>query len=199
MPEYERIREFIENLDTPDDAARGYLEIHLDRIATTLSLVPPPNSKGRALELGTYMHMAPALHCVAGYDDVRGAYYGPLGSSDRKQVSANGRVIFEGRIDLFNAEKDRYPYDDATFDTVLACEIIEHLLHDPMHLLFECHRVLRSEGTLIVTTPNVASATAVARSLEMSGNPQLYSKYADPRGALRKRSSAICANIQRWS
>jgi hypothetical protein len=33
-----------------------------------------------------------------------------------------------------------------------------------------------------LTTPNIASFTAVARVLEQSGNPQLYSKYPDPRG-----------------
>jgi hypothetical protein len=65
---------------------------------------------------------------------------------------------------------------------VLACEIFEHLLHDPMHMLLEMHRVLEEGGTLMLTTPNIASFTAVARVLEQSGHPQLYSKYADPRG-----------------
>lgn len=51
-----------------------------------------------------------------------------------------------------------------------------------MHMLIECRRVLIDGGTLILTTPNVVSYTAVARVLEMSGNPQLYSMYADPRG-----------------
>jgi len=83
---------------------------------------------------------------------------------------------------LFDAEKDIYPYPDGHFEAVLACEIFEHLLHDPMHMLLEMRRVLEDGGTLLLTTPNVVSYTAVARVLEQSGHPQLFSKYADPRG-----------------
>lgn len=182
MPRYNEICDFVRSLDMPDEGNRDYLNIHLDRIAITLSLVPHPRRSGRVLELGAYMHMTPALKCVLGYSDVRGAYYGPLGRSDQKQSTVNGKVVFECAVDLFDAEKDRYPFDDSSFECVLACEIFEHLLHDPMHMLLECRRILDDRGTLILTTPNVASATAVARVLEMSENPQLYSKYADPRG-----------------
>src|SRR6266540_1561740 len=38
--------------------------------------------------------------------------------------------------------------EDGRFQTVLACEIIEHLVLDPMHMLLEIRRVLRSGGTL---------------------------------------------------
>ena len=56
------------------------------------------------------------------------------------------------------------------------------MLHDPMHMLIEMHGVLAEGGTLILTTPNVASYLAVARVLEQSGNPQLYSKFPYPLG-----------------
>ncbi len=136
--------------------------------------------------MGAYMQMTPALQCVLGYREVRGAYFGPLGRTDEKSCSiggkGGGREVFHCFVDLFDAEKDRYPYPDGHFESVLACEIFEHLLHDPMHMLLEMRRVLAEGGTLILTTPNVASYTAVARVLEQSANPQLYSKYADPRG-----------------
>jgi SAM-dependent methyltransferase len=176
------IEAFVRSMDMPGDDARRYLEIHLARIVRTLSITPPPQRTSRVLELGAYMHMTPALGCVLGYRDVRGAYYGPLGRSDHKTVSAGGKVVFECEVDLFDAEKDRYPYEDASYDTVLACEIFEHFLHDPMHMLFEARRILIDGGSLVITTPNVASYTAVARVLEQSGNPQLYSKYANPLG-----------------
>ncbi|MEO8657440.1 MAG: methyltransferase domain-containing protein [Bryobacteraceae bacterium] len=179
----EEIRSFIRSLDMPGDDARRYLEIHLERIAITLGLTPPPQKTGKVLELGAYMHMTPALQCVLGYSEVRGAYFGPLGKSDLKKSTVAGRPVFECCVDSFDAEKDCYPYEDSAFDCVLACEIFEHFLHDPMHMLAEVNRVLDVGGHLVLTTPNVASATAVARILEMSGNPQLYAKYADPRGA----------------
>ena len=179
---YDEIATFVRSMDQPDEGARQYLEIHIPRIARTLGLVPPPKSSSRVLEMGAYMQMTPALQCVLGYQEVRGAYFGPLGRTDQKRIAIQGREVFRCPVDLFDAEKDPYPYEDGRFETVLACEIFEHLLHDPMHMLLEMHRVLEPGGTLILTTPNVASYTAVARVLEQSGHPQLYSKYPDPRG-----------------
>ena len=179
---YDEIVKFVRSMDQPDEAARGYLEIHVPRIGRTLGLVPPPKSSGRVLELGAYLQMTPALQCVLGYKEVRGAYFGPLGRTDEKSITVAGKEAFRCFVDLFDAEKDRYPYPDGHFETVLACEIFEHMLHDPMFMLVEIHRVLEEGGTLLLTTPNVASYTAVARVLEQSGNPQLYSKYPNPRG-----------------
>jgi SAM-dependent methyltransferase len=179
---YDEIVAFVRSMDQPDEAARGYLEIHIPRIGRTLGLIPPPQSSGRILELGAYMQMTPALQCVLGYREVRGAYFGPIGRVDEKSITVQGREAFRCFVDLFDAEKDRYPYPDGHFETVIACEIFEHFVHDPMHMLLESRRVLEDGGTLLLTTPNVASFTAVARVLEQSGNPQLYSKYADPRG-----------------
>lgn len=176
------IEAFIRSIDTPHQDARNYLDIHMERIVRTLSITPAPHRTKRVLELGAYMHMTPALQCVLGYEEVRGAYFGKLGRTDKKSVAVRGKTVFECLVDLFDAEKDRYPYDDGRYDCVLACEIFEHFLHDPMHMLFESRRVLVDGGYIVLTTPNVASYTAVARILESSGNPQLYSKYANPKG-----------------
>jgi SAM-dependent methyltransferase len=123
------------------------------------------------------MYMAPALGCVLGYTEVRGAYLGAPGRSVKRAASSQGKTIFECETDIFNAEKDRYPYPDGHFDLVLACEILEHLSRDPMFMLFECARVLCDGGALLVTTPNVASYTSVARILTAVRNPQVYSMY----------------------
>ena len=176
------IEAFLRRMDLPDEGTRRYLEIHMARMVRTLSVTPPPGKTGRVLELGAYMHMTPPLGCVLGYKEVRGAYIGPLGRSDHKQATVDGKVVFECMVDLFDAEKDRYPYADASFDTVLACEIFEHFVHDPMHMLVECRRVLVDGGTIVLTTPNIASWTAAARVLHQNANPQLYSKYANPLG-----------------
>jgi SAM-dependent methyltransferase len=185
---YDEIVAFVRSMDLPDDGARRYLEIHIPRIGRTLGLVPPPQPgrSGRILEMGAYMQMTPALQCVLGYKEVRGAYFGPLGRTDEKSASVNGKEVFRCKVDLFNAETDPYPYPDNHFETVIACEIFEHMLHDPLHMLIEIRRVLEEGGSLLLTTPNVASFTAVARILEQSGNPQLYSKYAPEIGHMRE-------------
>jgi predicted SAM-dependent methyltransferase len=118
--------------------------------------------------------MTPALGCLLGYGEVRGAYFGPLGQTNSKVSTSNGRELFRCEVDLFDVERDRFPCDDGRFQTVLACEIIEHLVLDPMHMLLEIRRVLRPRGTLVLTTPNVTSFTSVSRVLMQSGNPQGY-------------------------
>jgi SAM-dependent methyltransferase len=174
---YAECVEFLQLLDHATEASREYLATHLHRTARTLALAPPSLHGGRALELGSYMYMAPALGCLLGYGEVRGAYVGAPGWSVKRAASSQGKTIFECETDIFNAEKDRYPYPDGHFDLVLACEILEHMSRDPMFMLLECARVLCDGGALIVTTPNVASYTSVARTLTAAQNPQIYSLY----------------------
>jgi 2-polyprenyl-3-methyl-5-hydroxy-6-metoxy-1,4-benzoquinol methylase len=50
--------------------------------------------------------------------------------------------------------KQPLPYRDASFDTVLLSEVVEHLHETPV-LLRECWRVLRPGGYLLITTPNL--------------------------------------------
>jgi len=50
---------------------------------------------------------------------------------------------------------DGFPVGDGGFDLVTAGEIIEHMI-DESALLRECHRVLRPNGQLVLTTPNLS-------------------------------------------
>jgi SAM-dependent methyltransferase len=171
---------FLRSLDGATDnaeAAASYLDVHLRRLARTIDITPPPESTRRALELGAYMHITPALACLLGYNEVRGGYLGPADRNPvRKTASIGHKTVFTCDIDFFDAERDRFPYPDGHFDVVLACEILEHLRLDPMHMLLESGRVLAPNGALVLTTPNVGSFTSLARA--MSGvNPQIWSRY----------------------
>src|ERR1051325_3227284 len=171
---------FLRSLDVSGDNAggeRSYLEVHLRRLARTLDITPLPDRTRRALELGAYMHITPALACLLGYNEVRGGYLGPRDRPPvRKTASIAQKQIFTCDIDFFDVEKDPFPYPDTYFDVVLACEILEHLRFDPMHMLLEARRVLAPGGTLVLTTPNVASFTSLKNA--MSGfNPQIWSRY----------------------
>jgi SAM-dependent methyltransferase len=78
-------------------------------------------------------------------------------------------------FDHFNMEESRFPYEDASFDVVLYCEIIEHLLMNPVHTLTEIRRVLKPGGLLVVTTPNVARLGNV---LAMADGRSIYDPYS---------------------
>jgi 2-polyprenyl-3-methyl-5-hydroxy-6-metoxy-1,4-benzoquinol methylase len=80
------------------------------------------------------------------------------------------------RCDYFDAEAERFPYNDASFDTVVCSEVIEHLKYDPAHLLREINRVLKPGGRLILSTPNITSDMALYRLLS-GRHPQVWSAY----------------------
>lgn len=89
------------------------------------------------------------------------------------QTSAPRTHDFEFQV--VNVEKQPLPWPDETFDQVLYCEVIEHLLMDPMRSLLEIHRVLKPNGTLIVTTPNVARTENILRMIH---GHNLYDPYS---------------------
>jgi SAM-dependent methyltransferase len=156
-------------------AARSYMTKHIPRLARTLALVPPPQTTGRVLELGCYMQITPLLQQLCGYREVRGAYFGKPGRVDHKVLDG-----FSCDVDHFDAERDLFPYPDNHFDLVIAGEIIEHMVYDPMHLLVESRRVLQEGGRLLLSTPNAASLAIVFKVLEGKNGPQIYPHYKMP-------------------
>jgi glycosyltransferase involved in cell wall biosynthesis/SAM-dependent methyltransferase len=170
--------EAIETWVAPE--ARGYAGQHTSRFVHTLEMIPAGDTSKSILEMGAYMQITPALKFKLGYGCVRGCYYGTLGRIDHKSVTSESGEKFECDVDLFDAEKDVYPYRDETFDTVLCCELIEHLFADPMHMMSEINRILKPGGHLLLTTPNIGSLRAIAAILQ-GYHPAFFPAYIRPR------------------
>lgn len=60
------------------------------------------------------------------------------------------------QINVFDGRRisARLPYEDNSFDVILAGEVIEHIV-DTQEFLAEIHRTLRPDGAVLVSTPNV--------------------------------------------
>jgi glycosyltransferase involved in cell wall biosynthesis/SAM-dependent methyltransferase len=172
--------EYIAGWTHPEDSARGYVETHMTRLERTLAITPPGNSDDRILEMGAYLHITPALKTKLGYGEARGCYYGPAGTVDHREVTSESGEKFECDIDLFDAERDAFPYSDGYFSTILCCELLEHLPNDPMQMMIEINRVLKTGGHLVLTTPNITSLRAVAGILQ-GFHPMLFPAYIRPR------------------
>ncbi|HTA70350.1 MAG TPA: glycosyltransferase [Bryobacteraceae bacterium] len=151
---------------SPDPAAKSYIETHLTRLEKTLAITPPGGTGDRVLEMGAYLQITPALEARLGYGEVRGCYYGPAGKVEPRTSTSSEGQQFSCDIELFDAEKDRFSYDDQYFSTVLCCELLEHLTEDPMHMMSEINRILKPGGHLVLTTPNIGSLRAIAAILE---------------------------------
>ncbi len=176
----EQATALLKTLELEEARDREYFEKHLHRLARTLALTPKSSSAGTILELGSYLHLTPFLQPFRGYGTVHAADFGSAGGRERKCTNVAGHP-FAIDVDLFNAERDRFPYDDDSIECILVCELIEHLMADPMHLILECRRVLQEGGRIVLTTPNTASFTSIARVLGGGSNPQVFAKYETPR------------------
>ncbi len=163
-----------------DPGAQDYLRTHITRLARTLDITPKGGPEDRILEMGAYMQITPSLKTRLGYGYVRGCYYGPVGRVDHRVVTSETGETFECDIDHFDAEKDRFPYEDGYFSTVLCCELIEHLPNDPMFMMGEINRILKPGGHFVLTTPNIASMRAIGAILQ-GYHPGFFPAYIRPR------------------
>jgi glycosyltransferase involved in cell wall biosynthesis/SAM-dependent methyltransferase len=164
------------------EPTRQYLETHKSRLVRTLEITPPGGPGDCILEMGAYLQITPALKSHLGYGHVRGCYYGPAGTVEHRSVTAESGEEFQCDIDLFNAEKDAFPYADESFSTVLCCELIEHLFEDPMHLMCEVNRIVKPGGHLVLTTPNIAALRGIAAILQ-GFHPGFFHAYIRPSAA----------------
>jgi glycosyltransferase involved in cell wall biosynthesis/SAM-dependent methyltransferase len=173
------IRNYLWRWIDPASPAGVYFAAHSIRLIRTIKLIPRGDSGSRILELGCYMQITPALRGLLGYGQVRGGYMGGAGAWHLSSVKALDGEEFTCTIDLFNCEQDRFPYPDNSFDTVICCEILEHLAKDPMHMMSEIHRILKPNGILVLTTPNVVSIRAL-HAMVNGIHPNLFGKYVMP-------------------
>lgn len=154
-----------------------YVDDALWRFLHTWGLVR--DERGRALELGGNPYFITWLLRDFTDLDVTVANYfgGPKGVAyQHVRYRARGAEhdVTVG-YDSFNLEEDAFPYPDGSFRVVLFCEIIEHLLMDPLHALGEINRVLEPGGTIVLTTPNVAR---VGNVLALLDGANIYDPYS---------------------
>jgi SAM-dependent methyltransferase len=68
------------------------------------------------------------------------------------------------KVSVANLNSEGLPYPDATFDLVTCTEVIEHLEHY-RYTIREMYRVLKPNGTLVVSTPNILNLKSRIRFL----------------------------------
>ncbi|MDF3197160.1 methyltransferase domain-containing protein [Pseudomonas sp. 1912-s] len=163
--------------DAPESIA-GYCVQDFERFVQTFGLAQraAANYTGEltGLELGGNPYFATMLlKNFTSIDWRLGNYFGdqvPKGEAHQRVYMSEFRALNnKTHVDLtyshFNIEEDVFPFESGSLDIVLFCEIIEHLLNDPCAVLRQIKRVLRDNGTLVLTTPNVNRLENVARMI----------------------------------
>ena len=162
--------------DAPPEEMQNYARADFKRFVYTLGLVPK-DKQLTLLELGANPYFTTTLLRTFRNVDLHLANFFDGSEPHGKQqvtIGQTGEVILY-EFDQFNPEEDRFPYADASFDVVLFCEILEHLLIDPVHALLEIRRILKPDGLLVLTTPNVSRLENVCR---MVVGENLYDRYS---------------------
>ncbi len=158
----------------------SYAEEDCNRFLYTLDLVP--SGPGSLLEIGANPYFV-SLLLKTFRTDLRSSrvnyFGGPVGKAEQTVTVMNEGRLQSHRFDYVNAniEVDRLPFEDESFDVILYCEVLEHMTGDPMRSLLELKRLLRSDGRLILTTPNVARLENVARLVAGANIYDPYSGY----------------------
>lgn len=83
----------------------------------------------------------------------------------RNKIQIKENVVFRGGESL--------PFDSCSFDAVLFLEVLEHIIDNPTHVISELHRILRPDGFLFLTTPNIAHVYNRIKLL-FGKQPQLF-------------------------
>lgn len=78
-----------------------------------------------------------------------------------------------------DVENNIFPFRKQSFNIVVAGEIIEHLF-DPLEFLRKCSTVLKGGGSIVVTTPNLASLGR--RILLLAGKNPYTDPWVEKRG-----------------
>ncbi|CDM65838.1 Methyltransferase domain [Pyrinomonas methylaliphatogenes] len=158
MKSYLKSFDFFEKYVGNPQEGEWYVETHIRRLLKTLDYLPPLTDAAQVLELGAIpYYLTILLKRYYGLQVDTVSFY----EVERAQVEQHlvesrkyGEKFVFKNLSL-NLERDVLPFDDDTYDLVLCCELLEHLLINPSHMLSEIHRTLKPEGYLLLTTPNV--------------------------------------------
>lgn len=149
-----------------DAGLASYLSTHWQRYLTTLDLVTQKSPRA-ILDVGVFPPLVFEAMLVNLLPDIalHGVWEGPTPYAQKISSHKADYPDFDILLKPANIERDRMPYGENCFDLVLGMEIFEHLALDPFFFLSEVNRVLRPEGHILLSTPNIGSHRGVWKTL----------------------------------
>jgi SAM-dependent methyltransferase len=130
-----------------NDMWLNYLYNHKERYQDLLSQIQDLDPKNKILEVGSFPGHFTVILKKLGYE-IQGVDIKP----ERAEKLWEKYNLL---IHNVNIETDSIPIPTNTFDLILFTEVIEHLRLNPLSVLQELHRMLKPNGLLLLTTPNI--------------------------------------------
>lgn len=135
-----------------------YVEAHTGRIAFDMQIVKDNVSpQARIIECGSIPLMLTAALANAGYT-LTGIDIAP----ERYASAINALGVPIIKCDI---EKELLPFESDSYDAVIFFELFEHLRINPIHTLAEVCRVLKPNGLLLLSSPNLRSLQGIKNFL----------------------------------
>lgn len=129
---------------------KEYFLFHQYRFEYIFSLIQKYDNNKSLLDIGAhYLHVLLGAYHL-GYKNIFGIDLDIVNS-----ISANRAKKINAIIKNCNLEKENIPFRDQSFDIVLLTETLEHFNFHPKKVFEEIVRVLKPNGELIITTPNL--------------------------------------------
>jgi len=148
----------------PPTELANYLNEDFRRFVYTLSLVPDVD--GKLLEIGANPYFTTIL--LKRFRRMRiecTNYFGISGGGSTQSVrNANTGDEYTFEFLNNNIDVEDIPFQ-GPFDVILFCEVIEHLVADPIGALRRIKDKLTPGGSLILTTPNVNRLENIAKMM----------------------------------
>lgn len=120
---------------------------HKNRYKSDLQIISSYFRNGVILEIGSSpYHLTFCLRKLG---------YKVIGVDVNPKVLAKFQNKHKLKIVKCNIEYEKLPFNDNQFDLVIFNEVFEHLGTNPLAALKELRRVLKTNGILILTTPNL--------------------------------------------
>lgn len=149
-----------------------YFRKHADRYYRELKIIEQYCRKDqKILEVGAIpYHMTYCLKNL-GYD-VSGVD-AHIGEPEKEFMTTHG--LNDRKC---NIETDNIPFPDNSFDCILLFEVFEHLRIDPISTLKKLYSLLKEDGLLFLSTPNLYSFHTIIRFLMGKGFKDAYKEFS---------------------
>lgn len=119
----------------------------IGRFKFLCELLQEHHDQGRISEIGSYRYNLTTILEMKGFDVV----------GVDKNVDKMSEYIRTEGLDIreCDIEKEELPFEDRSVSTVLFTEVFEHLRVNPFFPLREIERILKKDGKVIISTPNL--------------------------------------------